>query len=77
MLLVSPTHFSLHLPALQSDETCYIQVTGMVTADVLESDQEYDDVSRAGVEGLTFVQIRDAVSLKDCNFKVYFVDCCV
>ena len=31
-------------PPLQ-EETCYVQVTGMVTADVLENDQEYDDVS--------------------------------
>lgn len=30
------------------EETCYIQVTGMVTADVLENDQEYDDVSWEG-----------------------------
>jgi splicing factor U2AF subunit len=26
------------------EETCYVRVSGMVTADVLENDQEYDDV---------------------------------
>jgi hypothetical protein len=31
--------------ALQAEPTCYLRVGGMVTADVLADEQEYNDVS--------------------------------
>lgn len=76
-----PPQFALHLPALQSEETCYIQVTGMVTADVLESDQEYDDVSRAGVGQFTCFCLlpdfdRTKVRSGECCVACLFQRCC-
>lgn len=45
LTLVSlPPGHPLLLP-LQGQPTCYLQVSGMVTADVLADDAEYDDVS--------------------------------
>lgn len=41
-------HHTLLPNPCPQEETCYVQVIGMVTADVLENDQEYDDVSWEG-----------------------------